>query len=887
VTGRVTEENVSAPSEQESASKTNSHVPERTQQYYKASWRVQTNDLGGDDDKLVAVVASPDNPDSLSPRQTVLSSWNQKYQEEKQKTSFSRKLVTSHQTTNEKDDENKKYQGTVKHFPDTSRSPVPVSAPTAASKSVVSAWHQRVQEQQAAATTHKKGPERVVMGANKSVLAAWQQRSQQHHDPVTVSKSTSSDASSDVFSSQKITMESGQDACSHYGSRPSDLNLNTFPEPIVISSYPSEVQEEVGPFESGQGNVNLANASCQQSSYLEEDFDIHNATKTFSVDEAYPGQKEEQQRSTADHSNVESDSPQAKVGSGCSLTASSSDDRDITKGSTLSERKNTQPTEDFPLQELPQRSVAQATSSKPWEKDTKHSVVQSWQMRSAKTKESSSDEDGSKDLKTSENNLTEQVAVEECVESKSIEQDDEIVAADHTITSASSSYDFIDEKKSEDLSVNEDKILGIVDDDCAEPSTRERLDSSVHLQNPSKRLSYDDEDSYIGGAGSDEVDTVSQEMLASSSRTHSARSAPKVADLDQIDSEELSLYVEDSKKKSKSTVPVSTEETNLEENIFAKMEEEAPIEDAFKKEEANTTIESPGPVDEKKRAAFINPSPKDNTKYRMGYFGDESPSAARGVHRMKYDDNGKEVENAGRLSKPIEYTTELVDIWAVSSASQEEQDEAIHFDDTDAWLDRDPEIHGGAAGDDASVSSSARNTEPSESESKVTACFGSSIPILADNNDDDNGDDDAHPWGPPEADQNMIQHQTQESQQLKPDPTRNNPKVAGFDTNIPAVDDTGMWTPIVDKKDNGQSREQKEKKTSSKKEKQDVFDPFQDDDEDADDGLKIDIPNNLFSPNPDPFMTEESFSPLDWSSPRGITAQHIGYYNSPDSRLEI
>ena len=341
-------------------------------------------------------------------------------------------------------------------------------------------------------------------------------------------------------------------------------------------------------------------------------------------------------------------------------------------------------------------------------------------MRSAKMKESSSDEDGSKDLESSENNLTEQVPVEQCDESESIEQDDKPVAT----TFSAKPYDFIDEKKSDDLSVDEDKILGIVDDDCAEPSTRERLDSSVHLRNASKRLSYDDDDSYIG-AGSDEVDTVSQEMLASSSRTHSGRSAPKVADLDQIDSEELSLYVEDSKKNNKTTtIPVSTEETNMEENVFADLEEEAPLDDPSKKEEADFTFDSPDPVDEKKHAALINPSPKDNTKYRMGYFGDESPSAPRGVHRMKYDDKDDGI--AGRPSKAVEYTTELVDIWAVSSASQEEQDEAIHFDDTDAWLDRDPDIEGGAIGDDASVSDMA------PSEPKVATGFDTSIPILDD-----------------------------------------------------------------------------------------------------------------------------------------------------------
>ena len=82
--------------------------------------------------------------------------------------------------------------------------------------------------------------------------------------------------------------------------------------------------------------------------------------------------------------------------------------------------------------------------------------------------------------------------------------------------------------------------------------------------------------------------------------------------------------------------------------------------------------------------------------------------------------------------------------------------------------------------------------------------------------------------------------------------------------------------------------------------KQDVFDPFAVDDADEEDGLEVEISDNdLFSPDPsDPFATstEESFSPLDtleWSTPRGGSSnndpevQNIGYYTSPDSRVEI
>lgn len=71
---------------EEDQQKEDSHgqVTERVQQYYKASWKVQTNDF--DDEKKCSDSIQSDN-ETLSPRQSVLSSWNQKYREQAQSVS--------------------------------------------------------------------------------------------------------------------------------------------------------------------------------------------------------------------------------------------------------------------------------------------------------------------------------------------------------------------------------------------------------------------------------------------------------------------------------------------------------------------------------------------------------------------------------------------------------------------------------------------------------------------------------------------------------------------------------------------------------------------------------------------------------------------------------
>jgi len=67
-------------------------------------------------------------------------------------------------------------------------------------------------------------------------------------------------------------------------------------------------------------------------------------------------------------------------------------------------------------------------------------------------------------------------------------------------------------------------------------------------------------------------------------------------------------------------------------------------------------------------------------------------------------------------------------------------------------------------------------------------------------------------------------------------------------------------------------KEHKKSRGSGVKAKRDIFDPFGDTDD-----LKIVNSGNIFAPLPDPFpLTEETFSPTDWTTPCG----QIGYYNS-------
>lgn len=432
------------------------------------------------------------------------------------------------------------------------------------------------------------------------------------------------------------------------------------------------------------------------------------------------------------------------------------------------------------------------TTSKPWEKDTRHSVLQSWQTRSLKVR----------DKDTQDSSIQPDQAAPDFHESPvPIAYDDE---------------DFMEEKRSGDLSVDEDTILGVNVDDYL-GNSNERADFispnalEDSLKETSKRLSYDGGvDSYISA----DTSTHEDELALHHGGSMNVRS---VRSLTELSSEEISVYVEDDRTNTgKKTMILKENNANLDQNVDSESDRR-DVEEETPKDVSSPVSGRPFPR--------LSPSPKDNGKYRNSYFGDEVPAAHRVVNRKKTD--GGVHLPPGHFSAVGDGASQVNNFWASTSASREEHQEAMNFTETDRWLDRDPDIDDTIA-DDISISSEANEKNPLTTPKK---------------------------WFVP---------QSQE------------PTAAGFDSNasVTMIQESTTWTPV----------DNLDVKSRSAKETQDVFDPFGPEN----DELKVDVAAELFSPNPDPFMTEESFSPLEWSTPQGTTStQHIGYYNSPDSRVEI
>jgi len=249
---------------------------------------------------------------------------------------------------------------------------------------------------------------------------------------------------------------------------------------------------------------------------------------------------------------------------------------------------------------------------------------------------------------------------------------------------------------------------------------------------------------------------------------------------------------------------------------------------------------------------LINPSPKDNDQYRSRYFEDSggpNVNANRGVRRRKQEHdvirNKNSLSSANNdidsLQTKKSVDNQVFDVWASTVASQEERHEAISFDQTDQWLDRDPDIDDSLAGEDASIGSEQGK-----------------------------------------GNQYNVESTAKKDPEPRPIIIKKPPQ--------------SFRTPEMQKQ---RSRATGSTKKAKKPEKQEVFDPFGIDAEESN-GLTVEISDDLFSPNPDPFMTEESFSPLEWSTKSGgsqinvdsskhnpNSPPHIGYYNSPDSRVEI
>jgi len=480
--------------------------------------------------------------------------------------------------------------------------------------------------------------------------------------------------------------------------------------------------------------------------------------------------------------------------------------------------------------EEPVKVVPTKTSSgvKPWENDTRNSVVQSWQMRSSRSKDSSSvslsvtesSENPSEKIETDapeaashvEDAAPEDTMVENTVEEATNDSKSQL----DVVPTSSSSDSFIEEKKSGDLSFDEDQILGEGSSEGKDTEPSQHGESN----HPRKEPFYDD-DSYLSRG-----DTASRGLAASESmRTSSNRSRT----IGTYNSEDMSVYVEDETAASKAEekeLLAQLEQMNLELAV-GESDSKAEGEEEAKEPEPEPAIEAAPAV--KPNLPRLNPSRKDCDEYRTRYFED----AGVGI-RIR---NGRATPPVGSVQSKRSTDKQIIDIWATTS--QEERNEAISFDETDRWLDCDPES---VVADDISVSSELET---------------GNVPVQSETQK-------------PDLEPRPVVIKKPREAYVTPEKQRQRARAM-----------------------TGSSK--KEAKPSPKP-KQDVFDPFGDDAEEG--GLTVEISDDLFSSNPDPFMTAESFSPLEWSgSPRESNtkpsnsnphpAQHIGYYNSPDSRFEI
>jgi len=534
-------------------------------------------------------------------------------------------------------------------------------------------------------------------------------------------------------------------------------------------------------------------------------------------------------------------------------------------------------------------STLSSGSVKPWENDTKHSVVQSWQMRSSKPKDSVS---SSASLTGTSDHLAKNVTEDAPVANRGVAPEDRMVGNTNgklttnekkfqpeIVPTKSSSDSFIEEKKSDDLSFDENEILG-EDIDGGESARKAVSTESSQHGDPSshhpRNMPFYDDDSYLSRG-----DTDTRGLAASGSLlTTTSGPSRTISAISTYNSEDMSLYVEDEQtiSKKESTLSAEFEQMKLEVDaeepevdVEAEVEEKKEViekkEADEKKEVVEKKEETTAPaltinVSSTSRTSLprINPSPKDCDEYRSKYFEDSGNVAAklaRGNRRGRSHEDASSKNSVpiaaknsidSLHSKKSTKSTEnqLFDIWA--STSKEERDEAISFDQTDQWLDADPDVDESAVADEGSSSSEQENNDINRV--KET------------------------PKPEPEPRPILIKKPRQSFRTPEVQKQRSKAMNRSSSTNMNIDQAKQQQVPP----------------------KQDVFDPFGIDAEEETGGLTVEISEDLFSSNPDPFMTEESFSPLEWSTPGDANTntsknnahnQHIGYYNSPDSRVEI
>jgi hypothetical protein len=798
----------------------------RTKQYYKASWRVHTNDF--DEEKKFSEAADRDRG-TLSPRQSVLSSWNQRYQKQVQASSNMIGCTPNGVSSTEHDGTNypnHRTKSSSQHLEKIEGQDIEHK------RSQGSQSTQDVERQQSQASQDSSGvqqepshvlylgrqPMRTEMAAKASIFSTWQKRERAHQSVAKLSdrKFESSYEARETDDIHGIGRETSVPETETFGESEEAPRTRRSGQKTIHDSANHILQGEVSDLVPERIGLSTLRRNVPKNEMPRD--------RRPSLDSASKSNGGIDDAKDTIVGNSSHESLGQKVGNyGMKDGVVKSSWSDTT--SENQEESSSQQDEKKTLKNNDRHS-----SGHPWEKSTKRNVVQSWKLRSYETKKDS--------------RVAEEAREKSFFSSKfSSEAKHKVGGLDSGRVPPFNSTEILDEKKSEDLSVNEDRILG-VDYDDDPMRNRTRTNSSIANENSfdpgssSPRLMYDD-DSYITDGGNEKDDKVSSEILLFPPKPTKTRSHGSSTDLKNNDSGEISLYVEDEftkKLKSMTFTDVQMEDEKTE-----------GIKDVA---HANSTFqESPA---SKQGSMRIHPSPKDTKKYRHGYFGDESISTPRGSQNIDADpmsrQGKKTFESTNKLTKTSRRRSDALDVWAVSSVSEDDLDDDIQFDGTEEWLARDPDINDDAI-DDSSILS-----EPNQySEESSKPSFRPTGKVFQ------------------KAETTTFPN----SQSRENDARATNRK----DVGIPVLNNPNTWTG---------PKQAADKNTHHKKNASSAtripFDPFHDE---ADDGTKEYIPPQLFSPTRDPFMTEESFSPLDWSSPRGTTAQHIGYYNSPDSRLEI
>ena len=202
--------------------------------------------------------------------------------------------------------------------------------------------------------------------------------------------------------------------------------------------------------------------------------------------------------------------------------------------------------------------------------------------------------------------------------------------------------------------------------------------------------------------------------------------------------------------------------------------------------------------------------------------------------------------------KKIANAANIVRFWANGSTSREEEEEAEQFAETEKWKDRDPDFFPEIEDeDDDDVYRESHISQP-----RLTVATAP---------EDNQLEGDLEGWLQGRSQAAPATGVSHLQSPVDPDTPNSRAWVASssFVSASGSQDQNGLSSP---------------KKSKQKKKKQEVFDPFGDEEE-----LKISNSGDLFSPHPDPFgMTEESFSPPSWDTPRGRMS-----FGSPRSRATL